>query len=239
MVTIPDNLQKQLQRYEQPHVLRWWDRLSEAEHRDLLAQLQALDLEQLHKLYAQRDRSFAVPSPGQIVPVPVVSLDANSQRERQCGEAALHNGAVAVLVVAGGQGSRLGFAHAKGMFPIGPVTNKSLFQMHAEKVLALTRRYGQPVPFLVMTSQDTDDETQTFFKEHRFFGLPVEEVFFICQGTMPALDMATGELLLETPGRLCTSPNGHGGALAALAGSGMLDRLRVARSPAHLLFSGG
>jgi UDP-N-acetylglucosamine/UDP-N-acetylgalactosamine diphosphorylase len=133
---------------------------------------------------------------------------------------------VAVLLVAGGQGSRLGFEHPKGMFPIGPVSNKTLFQIHAEKVLALARRYGKPVPFLVMTSTATDAETKTFFQQHQSFGLPAKDVTFFTQGTMPALDLATGKLLMDRSDHLFTSPNGHGGTLTALADSGLLDRLR-------------
>src|SRR5262249_4383076 len=103
--------------------------------------------------------------------------------------------------------------------------DKSLFQIHAEKVLALRRRHGQPVPLLVMTSPATHAETETYFAQQGYFGLPADEVSFFCQGTMPALDMATGKLLLEKPGRLFTSPNGQGGPLTALAENGLLDRL--------------
>src|SRR5207253_7416932 len=125
---------------------------------------------------------------------------------RRQGEVALRRGEVAVLLVAGGQGSRLGFEHPKGMFPVGPVSNKTLFQIHAEKVLALRRRHGKPLPFLVMTSPATDAETRTFFAEHQNFGLPAGGVDFFCQGTMPALDRATGWLIMEAPGRLFLSP---------------------------------
>jgi UDP-N-acetylglucosamine/UDP-N-acetylgalactosamine diphosphorylase len=150
----------------------------------------------------------------------------DARAPRRLGEEALRQGQVAAMVVAGGQGSRLGFDHPKGMFPVGPVTNKSLFQIHAEKLLALGRRYGKSVPFLIMTSPDNDGETRAFFKEHAYFGLPAADVFFFSQGTMPAIDLATGRLLLEKPGRIFTSPNGHGGSLTALAESGLLDRLR-------------
>src|SRR5262249_34738139 len=135
---------------------------------------------------------------------------------------------VGVLLVAGGQGSRLGFEQPKGMFPIGPVSNKSLFQVHAEKVLALGRRYGRTPPFLVMTSPATDAETRQFFADRQNFGLPADGVWFFVQGTMPALDLVTGRLILEAPGRLFLSPNGHGGTLTALTESGLLDRLRRA-----------
>jgi UDP-N-acetylglucosamine/UDP-N-acetylgalactosamine diphosphorylase len=226
MPTVPTDLRELLRQHGQEHVLAAWDRLAEPERRELLDQLQRLDLAQLRRLYEQRDRTDAVPPPGRIQPPPVVRLDVEAQEARRLGESALKQGEVAVLVVAGGQGSRLGFDHPKGMFPVGPVTGKSLFQIHAEKTLALARRHGKPIPFLVMTSPATQEETESFFREQGFFGLLADQVYFFCQGTMPALDMQSGRLILEKPGRLFTSPNGHGGTLTALAESGLLDRLR-------------
>jgi len=226
MIALPADLQERLRQFGQEHTLAGWERLSDAERRGLLGQLGGLDLEKLRTLYANRDHAFAVPPPERIQPVPVIRADADVAEAGQCGEEALRRGEVAVLLVAGGQGSRLGFEHPKGMFPIGPVSNKSLFQIHAEKVLALRRRYGRPLPFLVMTSPATDAETRSFFSEHHKFGLPADEVALFCQGTMPALDRATGRLILEAPGRLFLGPNGHGGTLTALADSGLLERLR-------------
>lgn len=229
MVTAPDQLRERLRRFNQEHVLRWWDRLNDQERRELLGQLRAIDLEQLAQLYARRQATFSVPTAEQIEPVPVAQLDPGDRETQRRGEESLQRGEVAALVVAGGQGTRLGFDHPKGMFSIGPVSGKSLFQIHAEKVLALGRRYGKRLPFLVMTSPATDVETREFFQANRYFGLPEEEVFFFCQGTMPALDWATGKLLLEGPGRLFTSPNGHGGVLIALRDSGLLDRFKKTR----------
>jgi UDP-N-acetylglucosamine/UDP-N-acetylgalactosamine diphosphorylase len=226
MSSVPDDLRQRLRDYDQEHVLTWWDHLREDERRALLGHLHNLNLDALRQLYAQRDRAVSLPAPEEIAPVPVIQPGPADQEARPRGEAALRRGEVAALVVAGGQGSRLGFEHPKGMFPIGPVTSKSLFQVHAEKVLALSRRYGKPVPLLVMTSPATHAETEVFFAEHRRFGLPADQVFFFCQGTMPALDLETGKLLLDKPGRLFTSPNGHGGTLTALAESGLLDQLR-------------
>lgn len=226
MVKVPPDLRQLLRDFGQEHVLAWWDRIDDAERSGLIEQLQAIDFALLKHLYAHGARSFALPPREKIVPAPVERLGSNREEERQLGSACLDRGTVAVLVVAGGQGSRLGFEHPKGMFPVGPVTGKSLFQIHAEKVLALRRRHHKPVPFLVMTSHATDDETRQFFAQHRSFGLPPEEVHFFRQGTMPALDLATGRLILEAPGRLFTSPNGHGGTLTGLADGGLLDRLR-------------
>src|SRR5207248_7804911 len=126
--------------------------------------------EQLRTLYANRDHSFTVPPPDRIQPVPVIPPAADADAARRSGEEALRRGEVAILLVAGGQGSRLGFDHPKGMFPIGPVSNKTLFQIHSEKALALRRRSGKPVPFLVMTSPATHAETEPFFRAHNSFG---------------------------------------------------------------------
>jgi UDP-N-acetylglucosamine/UDP-N-acetylgalactosamine diphosphorylase len=226
MLPVPTDLNRRLHDYGQEHVLAWWDHLDDNQQRQLLAQLKPLDLEQLRRLYANREHEIRLPAADRIAPVPVIRIDADPREPHRLGEEVLRRGEVAVLLVAGGQGSRLGFDHPKGMFPIGPVSNKPLFQIHAEKVLATSRRYGKPVPFLVMTSPATDEETEAFFKEQRHFGLPAEHVHFFCQGTMPALDLATGKLLMEAPGRLFTSPNGHGGTLTALSDSGLLDRMR-------------
>jgi UDP-N-acetylglucosamine/UDP-N-acetylgalactosamine diphosphorylase len=227
MVSVPEDLRRRLEQAGQEHVLAGWDPLGDSQREELLAQLRAVDLDLLRGLYARRDHSIGLPAPKQIRPIPVVRQADIPPECRRLGEEALERGEVAVLVVAGGQGSRLGFENPKGMFPIGPISHKSLFQVHAEKVLALGRRYGKPVPFLVMTSPATDAETQEYFGQNNHFGLAPHEVFFFEQGTMPALDLATGKLLLEAPGRLFTSPNGHGGTLLALAESGLLDRMRL------------
>lgn len=225
MLNIPNDLRHRLQKHRQEHVLTWWAELSDAERQALIEQLQNLDLEELRSLYARKEHPAMLPSFERIQPVAVVEKGSDMTAARQQGEKLLRGGEVAALVVAGGQGSRLGFEHPKGMFAIGPVSQKSLFQIHAEKVLAISRRYARPIPYLVMTSPNNDAETRQFFAERNNFGLPADEVFFFSQGTMPALDWSTGRLLMEAKGRLFTSPNGHGGSLTALAETGLLDRL--------------
>jgi UDP-N-acetylglucosamine/UDP-N-acetylgalactosamine diphosphorylase len=235
-MTIPQPLLAQLKQFGQDHVLRWWDRLNSDQQRGLVEQLQALDLARLQRLYEDRGRSFPLPDPHHIQPVPVLPRRSpDNARYRKVGEAALAAGQVAALVVAGGQGSRLGAVQPKGMFPVGPVSQKTLFQLHCEKFQALRQRYRADLPLLVMTSTATDVDTRQFFRDNRFFGLPEEAVIFFRQGTMPALALASGKLLLESPGRLFLSPDGHGGTLTALAGSGLLDRLRR-RGVRHLYY---
>lgn len=138
------------------------------------------------------------------------------------GRQALAAGQVGVILVAGGQGTRLGFDHPKGMFRIGPVSGRTLFQIHVEKLLATVGRFGVRIPLYLMTSPATHDETVKYLNANDRFGLPVEDLHVFCQGTMPAVDAATGRVLLEAVDRLALSPNGHGGMLAAFATSGAM-----------------
>jgi UDP-N-acetylglucosamine/UDP-N-acetylgalactosamine diphosphorylase len=226
MQAVPSDLRRRLQEHGQDHVLAWWDRLTVPERDELVRQLEAIHFDELHELHQRRTQKAAKVEPARIAPLPQTTYDPGQlARFRARGEEAYRAGEVAFLVVAGGQGTRLGFDKAKGLYPVGPITGKSLFQVHAEKVLALARRYGRSLPLLVMTSPATDAETRQFFAANRCFGLPEADLWFFCQGTMPAVDWDTGKLLMEAPGRLFLSPNGHGGTLTGLWDSGLLDRL--------------
>lgn len=232
MPAIPPKLRDLAQRQE--HLLVGWESLAPAERQTFLDQLDSIDIDQLETLYRQRNElQAAIPGRDRITPIPVTCNESASACE--IGENALRCGEAAALVVAGGQGSRLGFEKPKGLFPVGPVSAASLFQIHAEKVLALGRRFGKPVPFLVMTSPATDADTKAYFEEYAFFGLDRADVHFFQQGTMPAMDIKTGRLLLEKPGSLFLSPNGHGGTLTALAETGLLRELR-ARGVRHVFY---
>jgi UDP-N-acetylglucosamine/UDP-N-acetylgalactosamine diphosphorylase len=92
-----------------------------------------------------------------------------------------------------------------------------------EKIIAASRRYGVKIPLYLMTSPKTHDETVDFFRENQRFGLPEDDLFIFCQGTMPAVDADSGKVLLESPWQIAVSPDGHGGMLAALVGSGGLN----------------
>jgi len=132
---------------------------------------------------------------------------------------------VGVILVAGGQGTRLGYDGPKGTYRLAPLSGASLFEIHACKILALERRYGSPVPFYIMTSQANDAETRRFFERHGHFGLNPERVHCFSQGMLPAF-WPDGRMVLEAPGRLSAAPDGHGGILAALARTGMLADMR-------------
>lgn len=210
----------------QGHVLAHWARLEADAQQALLAQIATIDMQAIKRMQAMlAEPESDSTAPDVITPAPVTELGALAERERNealsaYGESALSRGEVGVLLVAGGQGSRLGFEGPKGAYSIGPLSGASLFEIHARKVLALERRYKAAVPFYIMTSQANDTPTRAFFKENDYFGLTPERVLFFTQGMWPALDM-DGHILLATPGRIFMSPDGHGGTISALRDRGM------------------
>jgi len=180
---------------------------------------------------ATEESPEAASSPRDMEPAETIAIpESDAQREaakaaRAQGEALIRDGRVGVVLVAGGQGTRLGFDGPKGAFPIGPVTGKSLFEMHAEKIRAASAKYGVRFPWYIMTSETNDAATKAFFDEHDCFGLPREDVFFFQQRMIPAVDIE-GRIILDEPGHIFMSPNGHGGCLLALHESGALDHMR-------------
>lgn len=136
----------------------------------------------------------------------------------------LRAGRVAVVTVAGGQASRLGFDGPKGAYPLAPVSGASLFQLLAGQIARVRSRSGAELPWVLMTGPENDAATRDFFARRNFFGLPTASVSFASQGMLPALTPA-GELLLAAPNRLFRNPDGHGGLYRALARSGALQSL--------------
>ncbi len=228
-----EDIRRRLGESGQDHLLRWWSELDEAQQAHLLSQLAHVDLELIRRLWTQAAEAGtkAQVQWERLEPAPVRRLAQSfeeweqEQEEAEIGEAALRAGQLAVLLVAGGQGTRLGHPGPKGTFPIGPISQRTLFQIHAEKVLALSRRYEVPIPLCIMTSPENDGPTRDFFQVHNGFGLDPAQIHFFVQGTMPAVDAATGKLLLADKHCLALSPNGHGGVVEALVQSGLADYL--------------
>ena len=227
--------QKMLDANGQGQVLAFWNKLDAKARKALLAQIAGIDFRELARCKAMlpgmsdrtADAMNSVP-PGAASPTAPKVAELNGKALASAfaaGAKELAAGRVAVLLVAGGQGSRLGFEGPKGAYPIGPITNKPLFHFHARKVLAKARKYGKAVPFYIMTSEANYDATVACFKENGWFGLDRKDVFFFKQGMWPGMT-ADGKVILDAPGHVFMSPDGHGGLLAALKRSGALADMK-------------
>lgn len=209
------------------HVFAFWDTLTYDQKKHLLQELSNIHFEELQKLYALTKKQV-IPQdfePAPFTPLPQTNEEHNKFEEaRQIGIDTIKAGKVAAFVVAGGQGSRLGFEGPKGVFPIGPVSNKTLFQIHAEKIKAYEKKFGVDIPWCIMTSEANHDATVDYFEKNKFFNLNKDKVFIFRQNMIPSLD-ESGKLILETPYSIFRNPDGHGGSLTALYQSGTLAAL--------------
>lgn len=216
---------------QQHHIFRWWSEIGAEEKKHLLEQISTIDFQFIQKLFHENTQQIAAPirgniSPPQIINIPHSSFEKKLAHEaRLRGEASLRKGEIAVLTVAGGQGTRLGGNRPKGTLPIAPITHKSIFQLHAEKIHATQQKYRTGIPWFIMTSETNDFVTQTFFQSHQFFGLDPKQICFFSQKMLPVVDL-NGKLLMDSQSSIVMSPNGHGGTIIALKEKGILNDMK-------------
>jgi UDP-N-acetylglucosamine/UDP-N-acetylgalactosamine diphosphorylase len=220
-----------LEKHGQRHILEHYQDLSPDEQKMLIQEMERLDLPLVFGLHEKYRSDEGGPGlPRKIEPAAIQSLPGTLEETREhdearrVGESLIRENRVAVLIVAGGQGTRLGFAGPKGKFPISPVAKKSLFQVFAESLKAVCLKYHARIPLLIMTSRENHRETEDFFREHDSFGLPRDSVSFFSQ-QMLATAAPDGGLILQDRTHLLANPDGHGGSLKALYQSGLLRTL--------------
>lgn len=204
----------------EPHIFRFWEILTPEQKRQFEEQLRQIDLETLQK---QKDLIAhpAIVDASTIEPFQDFEFSGNVSYQKE-GQRLIEKGNVGALILAGGQGTRLGHPGPKGTYPISVVHNKSLFQLCAEKVLAASHRANRPLQLAIMTSKENDEETRTFFSKHHFFGLSPSQVYFFVQKSLPFLN-ASGNLFLHKPWQIGEGANGNGGSLLHLVQSGILQ----------------
>jgi len=224
-----DIVSRTLETHAQTHLLRFYKDLPPERRSVLLEQLAGIDFEHIDQLIRKYVRTYRPPTPeGDIRPteiLPVNPSDKATQKlytqARKKAHKLIAEGKVAAFVVAGGQGTRLGYEGPKGCLEATPVAHKPLFQVFAEQILSANARYGVTIPWYVMTSSLNDVATKAYFRQHNFFGLDEGDVFFLVQGSMPVIGL-DGKLLLSDKDTVATSPNGHGGSFLGLRESGAL-----------------
>jgi UDP-N-acetylglucosamine/UDP-N-acetylgalactosamine diphosphorylase len=234
-------LRNKLRQIEQSQVLRFWDELDDTGRKRLVSQLDKLDLDHIAELaeqYVKHKPQIALPK--EIHPAQAFPRQADAQRRqlyhdaKRRGHELLRQGKVGAFLVAGGQGTRLGYDGPKGEFPVTPIKHKPLFEVFAEQLRAYARDAGKPIPWYIMTSETNDAPTQAFFKKNSFFGYDSGDVLFFEQGMMPAFAL-DGKMLLAEKDSLALSPDGHGGSLRALYKSGAVTDMRR-RGVEHLSY---
>ena len=186
--------------------------LAEEDKKVLVAEMNKISVERVESIYT-RCTTISEEAAAEFEPLSTV-LKVDSPEKYLAWERAgleqIQKGKVAVVLLAGGQGSRLGYNHPKGMFDFGLPSHKSLFQIQAERIQNLQQRAGKgtdtqvQIPRYIMTSDATHDETVEFFSQKNFFGLEKSNVRFFNQNKLPATD-PTGQILLAAPSKVCSA----------------------------------
>lgn len=204
--------------YGQDEFISYIESLNEEKQRAIEKQIAQSDLSVL-------DISGSGAPRGAFSPLEAMTTDeTEKQKEKylEIGKQAVQSGKVGAVMLAGGQGSRLGFDRPKGMFNIGVSRELFIFQCLINNLLDVVRECGAWVPLFIMTSEDNYEETAGFLKNHGYFGYDAESVLFFRQEQLPVVG-PDGKLMISPDGMMLTAPNGNGGWYQSMVNTGIVD----------------
>lgn len=232
--------EKKLKEFGQEHLLRFFDGLDEESKAKLLDEIEELDLNVLTELFNNLVINKEDSIKGEIEDLPSVSLFnlplSTKEKYWNLGMKALSQGKVAVMLLAGGQGTRLKYDGPKGTYNMGLPSGKTIFQIHAERIKNISERAGHAIPWYIMTSPGNNDITSKFFKDNNYFGLNPEDVKFFIQTTLPSMD-EEGKILLSSKDGISLNPDGGGGCFTSLFKAGLLSDMKE-RGVEHVFLFG-
>lgn len=226
-------VRKRLSKYNQQHLIKWVGELTKEEQELLYGDLLELDLAKVQRCY--KEAKMTLSDSNEMKDERLKPLDdcicgstARNKKHvdewRRRGLEKISRGEVGVLLLAGGQGTRLGVSYPKGMYDVGLPSSKTLYQIQAERIMKLQSlakaEFGNDctVPWYIMTSEYTKNRTLQFFKSHKYFGLNSKNVIVFEQNTFPCLDYE-GKIILDQKNRIARAPDGNGGLYTALLNS--------------------
>ena len=214
-----------LKKYGQEQLLQGYNRQpGEKEKEEFLNDLLTIDFAQIEKLYeaSKKAKDF---SESKIEPIDFVDKSKLYKEEyakyEKIGTEKIKEGKLAVVTMAGGQGTRLGHTGPKGTYDLGLDSHKSIFEILTDTLNEARKKYGVDIPWYIMTSEENNEATVNFFKEHKFFGYPESVVTFFKQGKLPMLS-TDGKVLLNEEGKIKEAADGHGGIFQSMLKDGVI-----------------
>lgn len=215
-----------LKKYNQEHLLYFYDELSEEQQNILIDQILNIDFEKIINLYVN-SKKIEDTSNVKISPLPHIEKNKLTDKEldyyTQIGETIIKNNQVAIITMAGGQGTRLGYKGPKGtyMLNLKPI-KKSLFQIIAENIIETNNKYNVIIPWYIMTSEENHNQTIAFFAINNFFGYPKEKIKFFKQSKLPLIN-TEGKLILQEPFLIKEASNGNGNVFQSMAKANIIE----------------
>lgn len=208
-------------KHDQEQLLKYYHGLTEIEKEELLRQISNIDWSLLSTLDDEKKENQR----GVLEPLDAIEIEdikRNKDVFYETGIKTIKEGKVAAVLLAGGQGTRLGFDKPKGMLNIGLTKELFLFEQLIHNVTEVAKLADTWIPFYIMTSEKNNNDTVNFFKENKYFGYPEEYIKFFMQEMAPSVDY-NGSILMEDYGTISLSPNGNGGWFSSMKKSGMLE----------------
>ena len=217
---------KVLEDFNQEHLLCFYDELNDLQKEALLNQILSIDFAQILALYEHSKKNDEYVNVD-ISPIPHVEKNLFSDDEvrffSDIGDNELKSGHFAVVTMAGGQGSRLGYKGPKGTYPLNlKPKKKSLFQIMCEDLKRANSRYGITIPWYIMTSDENDAKTKSFFVANNYFDYPESAIKFFVQDKLPIISV-DGKLLLQEPYLIREAANGNGNVFGSMYRAGILE----------------
>ena len=206
----------------QEHLLRYYDTLTEEEKASLLREIETTDFSVLEAFGAEPETAL---SDQTFEPLGAVTMAEIAEREaefRAAGLKAIRECRTGAVLLAGGQGTRLGFDHPKGMYNMGLTRDLYIFECHIKQLLKVSEEAGAFIPLYIMTSDLNHEETVAFFEEHAYFGYDPAFIRFFRQDMAPCTDL-NGKVLMKSRSSLVLSPNGNGGWFHSMKNAGLLE----------------
>lgn len=215
-----------LKKYNQEHLLTFYDDLSVDQQNMLINQILSINFEQVLTLYKN---SFLDDPKTKISPLNHIEKNLLNKNKiisyQKIGESIIKNGNFAVVTMAGGQGTRLGYKGPKGTYPLNlKPYRKSLFQIMAEDIKLANTTYNTIIHWFIMTSEENDNQTKSFFSLNNYFGYPKEKITFFKQDKLPLVDL-NGKLILQEPYIIKEASNGNGNVFNSMKKNNIIDIL--------------
>ncbi|KAL6436514.1 hypothetical protein ACFW04_004770 [Cataglyphis niger] len=234
-----EDLKKKLSEYNQEHLLRFWEELTDEDRNQLENDIKELDLQETIAYFKNAVESSQRIGQGtlddKVRPIDetkIASTKTSTKKElkkyEDLGLTEVAESRVAVLLMAGGQGTRLGVTYPKGMYDVDLPSHKTLFQLQAERILRLQNMAEQhcgkrgEIIWYILTSDATHDTTVAYLSQHNYFGLNEKNVRAFKQGMLPCFTF-DGKIILDAKHRISKAPDGNGGLYRALKNHKILD----------------
>ena len=223
-----EEIYTELNKYNQNHLLNFYDKLEGNKKEKLINQLKEIDFNQISDLYENTKKKIEFNN-SKIEPISYFDKSKMTQEEideyEEKGANIIKNGKYAVVTMAGGQGTRLGHSGPKGTFDIGLDSHKSIFELLCNTLKEAKERYGVYVSWYIMTSEENNKQTVEFFEKNNYFGYEKEKIMFFKQGQLPMCN-TEGKILIDETGLIKEAADGHGGVFESMRKDGVIADMK-------------